>query len=407
MIGTMLAIPIAVTSFSYLMAIATTFVIDTWKGSKFIKTIFNWNSALIDWTVMIVFFLFPLLFAFTLLVSGVESWWSYTSTCWFVLVLAYYVLFSLCVIFYEIDGCLELIRYHPKVRNKFSDPNQHEWTKTVIYHAIVLRLKQRLSGYTKVSYISDGSGVDDIGRKSLNKLDHGGKRIVNKKTGMFSRLTKASYMKTFYKRLEHPVREYNLEEVLESSAYITNASWSLESLYCRRIFDSSPFVAIIGGEAAVTSQQVKSSIICFFLGRVLTLMMILGLLLWFREPVILTCTVVGIYAFVVLQQSKKLYQLNKAYQQSVDSEWKIASKSHLLTQVHEKFRVTEPKLGFCWTVFCLETLFFFIIPVIALFLCGNFRIGVFFIFMGFFTIVRNICNGMFHVYFSGMQHLYN
>ena len=382
------------------MSLATAFVIDTWKGSKFLKTIFNWNSTFIDWTVMIVFFLFPVCVAFILLSCGVESWWSYTSICWFVLVFIYYVVFALCVVFYEIDGCLELIRYHPKVRHNFSDPDPHAWTRKVFYHATVLRLKQHLSGYTTVTYMHKGYDIDDARRRRFSKLDRQGTRTVNKHTRMFSRLTKTSFMKPFYTRLEHPVREYNLEEVLESSAYITNASWSLESIYCNKIFDSGPFVTIIDGEGAITGQQVKSSIICFFLGRVLTLMMLLSILIWLREPALLICSIVAIYVFIMLLQSRKFYKLKKAYQRSFDSEWEMASKSRVLTQVHEKFRVTEPKLGFCWTVFCLEILFYFMIPVVSLFLCGNFRIGVFFIFMGFFTIIRNVCNGMFRFFIS-------
>lgn len=86
------------------MTIANIFIIDTWRGSKFMKTVISWDSFLVHWTTFLVFFGFPIIVASTALLLGSGDWWSITSISWFVLVVLYFVVFCFSAIFYEVDG---------------------------------------------------------------------------------------------------------------------------------------------------------------------------------------------------------------------------------------------------------------------------------------------------------------
>ena len=121
-VGTLLSIPVFITGLSQVMTIAQTFVIDTWKGSKFMKTVISWDSTLVDWVTFLVFFGIPIIVGSISLCTGTKEFWSITSITWFVLVLLYYAVFALCAIYYEVDGCLELVRY-------VTFKNEYFWTK--------------------------------------------------------------------------------------------------------------------------------------------------------------------------------------------------------------------------------------------------------------------------------------
>lgn len=108
--GTLLSIPVFISGLSQVMTIAQTFVIDTWKGSKFMKTVISWNSTLVDWITFVVFLGTPIIVGSIALCTGTKQVWNITSITWFVLVLLYYVIFGLSALYYEVDGCLELVR---------------------------------------------------------------------------------------------------------------------------------------------------------------------------------------------------------------------------------------------------------------------------------------------------------
>ncbi len=89
--------------------------IDTWKGSKFMKTVISWDSVLVDWISFFVFFGFPIIVASITLAMKSAQWWTITSLSWFILVVAYFVVFTISAIYYEVDGYVhkDLFEYSP------------------------------------------------------------------------------------------------------------------------------------------------------------------------------------------------------------------------------------------------------------------------------------------------------
>ena len=390
LLGTLFSIPVFITVLSQAMVMATTFVIDTWRGSKFMKTITSWDSTLVDWASHIVFLGLPLFIASVALLSGSSIWWTITTISWFCLVLAYYVIFSLTAMYYEIDGCLELVRYHPTLRET-NDPDSNERTMKTFMRAIKFRMKQMLSGSTIVSYVAHGT---DPNPKGLSYDEVMSRESIQSYTGPFSRLSRLDFMSCCYTIPDEPVREYSVDEVLEFTPYITRSSWGLESIYCRQ--RNTQFIAIIDGISAITSGQVKSSIACFVYGRLITVLVLVSLLSWIGLPVGGLVFVIILYALASYSSVRKTLGLRSVHQATftqgdgISRDVDRTKKSDGLYQVQQIFRISEPKPIYCWIVLCLAIVVFYIFPAIALFNAGNNRVGTVFIVAGIVTVLRNI-----------------
>ena len=74
------------------------------------KTVISWDSTAVDWITFLVFFGIPILVGSISLCTGTSEFWNITCITWFVLILAYFAVFTLSALYYEIDGCLELVR---------------------------------------------------------------------------------------------------------------------------------------------------------------------------------------------------------------------------------------------------------------------------------------------------------
>jgi hypothetical protein len=391
-IGTLLAVPFFISGLSQIMAIANTFVLDTWKGSKFMKTVTSWESTLVDWLSLFVFFGFPVFIASIALCTGTKYWWNITSISWFILILVYFFVFGIFVVYYEVTGCLELVKYHPKLREG-RNPEADERSIETFYLAFLLRMKQRLSGYMNVMYTASGSDPhpDGLSYREVQNQDS-----FFRFTGIWGRLTQLKFMKNFYTVLDEPMRQYNVDEVLDSTPFVTRSSWSLESIYCRN--RDTRFVAIIDGESAITREQASSSFYCFILGTVLTLFAVVSLLVWFDAGVFPGTMIMLLYILAVFNTVRNSVRIKAAYKKILtdegDSDRRINRqiRSTPIFQVEDTFRITEPTTSLCWIVFGIDLLFFFIVPTIALFTAKNNRVGIVFILMGFVCIIRKVFN---------------
>jgi hypothetical protein len=399
--GTMLAIPIFVAGLSQIMVIANTFVIDTWTGSKFMKTVTNWDSTLVDWLSLLVFIGFPVIIAAISLYTGTDNWWDITSISWFILVFAYYIVFMVSAVYYEVDGCLELVRYHPEFASKrnlknsnlAANPERSEHTLETFYDALVLRLNQRLSGDKHVTYIVTGSETNP---RALTHDDLIKKESFDSYTGLWTRITRLKCMSCFYEELPEPVRQFQVDDVLEFTPFVTSSSWGLEALYCRN--RSTRFVAIIDGVSALTKGQVKSTLFCFLFGTTVTLFFIVGFLVWLQAGALVICIVTFLYFILVWHTTRNSLGIYAAYKKVLSREdGNIRSIVHntpsdAMYQVQETYRVTKPKILFCCIVLVMQLIFLYIIPIVALFSAGNNRVGIVFVILGLTTAIRDVFN---------------
>jgi hypothetical protein len=392
-LGTLFAIPLFVTGLSQAMVIATTFVIDTWKGSKFMKTVTSWDNTLVDWFTLLVFFGLPVIIGSISLIIGFEDWWTITSISWCVSVFAYYIIFAICAVCYEVDGCLELVRYHPSLRAGYNSETT-EYNFKTFYQAIQLRMKQNLSGYVKVTFITHGNDAHpgELTYKELQET----KDTLTSFTGLWGRFTQKKFMSKYYTALKEPTREYSVDDVLDFSPYVTRTSWSLESIYCRN--RNTRYIAIINGASALTRGQTRSSFICFIFGKSLTLFAIVSLVSWFNFGGVGITVTIMLYILSVFNTSRSSIGLRQVYSRLLTrddgNERSIRGdkNSDALYQFAENFRITEPNPNLCWIVFAIELVFFYIVPIIALFAAKNYRVGGVFIFMGLISMLRHVFN---------------
>lgn len=371
------------------MVIANTFVIDTWKGSKFMKTVVSWDSTLVDWLTLFVFFGFPLIIGSISLCTGTGEWWTITSISWFSLVLLYYVIFAFSAIYFEIDGCLELVRYHPKLRN-LHDPDSNERTATTFLRAAILRMKQRLSGYTSVTFVAQGL---DIHPENMTYNEIKAKPSFRTYTGPISWLSRSCILSKLYTVLDTPERQYSVDEVLEFTPYVTRSSWGLESMYFRN--RNTRFIAVVGGMSSLTPGQVRSSMICWAFGTLITLFVILSLLVWLGAPSSLIIVVAVVYFLSLIDNARKTIGLRAAYKSILTgggSDGDGNPKSTAVYLVQESFRITEPKELCYWVALSFNIFFFFVVPIIALFYSGNNRVAIIFIVLGVITTLRDVFN---------------
>ncbi len=180
------------------------------------------------------------------LCMGKDNWWEYTCIVWVVCVFSYYLIFAGVMIFYEIDGCLELVHIHASTK-KIS-------IRTIAY-AILLKQRSMLSGFRRFRFIVRGSDPHRL----HNDYDEVEKEHRDERwkfqlptIGPLSFLTeKLSRCGCLYSTLDRPQRIYSIDEVRGYTPFVTKSSWGLEKFYCRN--RNMSFVAIVQGEVRFIS----------------------------------------------------------------------------------------------------------------------------------------------------------
>ena len=394
--GALLSVPVFVKTLSRIMVLATTFVIDTWNGSKVMKTLTDWDSTFIDWASLFVFLGSPLIIGPITLFTQTEEWWTITSISWFCVVFAYFVVFFLAAIYYDSQGCLAMVRHH---RSIHCDSNEHGNNNatflTLFWYALELRMTRMLSGIERFTHIVHHS--DQHSDPNLNPNPKS-EESYQSTSGLFSKLTRQRFMRSFYHVLDEPVRQYSVSYILGSIPYVTRSSWGLEYIFC--LGRNANFITIIDGLSSLTPRQVQSSNICFAFGMFFIIFTLLGVMVWFELPYYAIIIAVILYMIVQYSAVKRVIFLNKTYRKSnaltlddgTNSDVNQLENSNALYEVKETFRITKPKSMFWRSILGIEVIFFFLIPLIALFTAGNNRVGIVFIIAGIITVPHVVFN---------------
>ena len=185
----------------------------------------------------------------------------------------------------------------------------------------------------------------------------------------------------------------SFDEALDHNPFITRSSWGLESMYFRN--RKSRFLAIVYGASALSKAQVRSSLICFVFGRLITVFALVGLLVWLNAPVIAIIVIVFLYALLVLRSVTFVKNNNALYKEILtenDGSINTNQNSQAIYLVYETRRITEPTRLLSMIVLGIQTALFYIIPATIFFIYGNYRIGIAFILAGIIPMLRNVLN---------------
>lgn len=145
----------------------------------------------------------------------------------------------------------------------------------------------------------------------------------------------------------------------------------------------------------MNKHQALSSFFCFILGILITLFLIAAALAWFQLTPAGIGIACGLYMLAVIGSIRTSVGLQNLYKNLKSDGKKFDTEVDIIYQVHDKFRVTEPKDILCWFIFGIEVVFLSIIPLFSLFLSGNIPVGILFIFVAIITCARryvNACN---------------
>jgi len=386
-LGTFLSLPVFCVSLANAMNVAFTFVGDTWNGHHLTMTIIAWQSVLTNWLTFLTFLFVPLMVGIVCLFSSNPNWWEITSITWISCIFLYYLFFLGSVIYFEVYGCYQMMRYNKKFERSILIRNLSSKNEffAVIKRAVFLRQSTILAGTKHISYIVTGSNYDFTSKEYI----HDSSNQVSARRENLSIISKLTCWLAkcgLYEKLESPVRLYDPDEVGENISIVTNYSWELEKLYFRD--RDEPIIMFIKGENSVSRSQAISSLVCLITGKSIIFFTIISFLVWLKVNWYIILIVVLLLIFSVKNRLITAYSLWKIFKKKMVVSDACSLKEEIIHEVREEYKVTQPCKALCWGHLILEVNLLFIIPTIALFITQNYVLSVAFVLMASITFVR-------------------
>ena len=385
----LLSVPVFTYSLASFMTIATAFVNDVWSGNRFMNTIGNWDDVKVEWLSFLIFLIVPILTATIVLFIKSERWWEITAMTWVSCVFFYFLVFMICVIFYEIKGCLELVKFNPELNLNQSNDNDRLLSWDVINRAAHIQMKQMLSPVKHVSYILKGNLSEDEREREHLKEDF----------GFFHKVALSSCMSIFFTKLDEEKEIPTIDEIRNNNPIITAETWSLEKL--NFLDRSRRIIAVMGGESSLHPTQVISTFICSIMGLIIPILLVSAILVWLSIPaagVVIVAIVMIIATLWRLKQTSKyfsskphvkvwiyyvkfilfssffsserkveLFQMIRRVQEQIDS-------TNTIVRMRKSYRVAEPTELLCWIFFAFHVVVWYIIPLVGLYSQRNYEI---------------------------------
>jgi hypothetical protein len=279
-IGVFLAMIVFIQAFASALVIASHYCSDTWGGHYLVKQFFfsKFNEVTLDWIFFSFFVLIPLLVMCITLLTKMDGWWEVTSLVWFSCVLVFFAIFATNSVVYEVSAAIIC------VKNQYGGT----WVE-IMKRCILLRQRRSYSGRRLVTYLArslltHAEEVDQIENTDIYESTR------REQLTWWSNITSWKYLSTddearglhLYKTLNPPVKLFTLDDVQENRPYVTKYTWSLERVFCRPA--NSRYIAIVSGPGALTKAQLRSSLVCSFIGTGLMLLLLVSILVWMSIP---------------------------------------------------------------------------------------------------------------------------
>ena len=384
LLGTILSIPIFVFGLASALTIATEFVHDTWQGHCFFRSVLRWSPVFIDWMAFVLFLGIPLVVMLNLMFTD-EHWWETTALIWIGCVTVSFGLFCLAVFVFEIWGALELLSHHPKYGLREASLSQ---VGKFLKQAILLRQRHRFAGVRHRTFYMEGSQELPNPNESYDASEVADHEFTHEQVTWYSQLT-LRMPETWFTPETPPVRQYNVEDVLDRTVFVTDASWNLEKLFCRR--KKARAVVVVNGPSRITKAQVISSMACAILGNMLLLALVAAFLRWMGMSIPAILAVAALVLVLNRDTVRRIYVVYDTYrdtnQAAMASDVNTGSKA--IYQVTETHRVTRPTEKLCWISFIVEIVLLFAFPLWMLVDIGNNAIALLFLILGFFSAGRH------------------
>jgi hypothetical protein len=391
LLGTMLSVPIFVYGLSSALTMATEFVIDTWHGHQFFRSVLRISAVFIDWFSFLAFLGVPLVVMICNMFTN-EHWWEPTALTWFACVSVSFCLFCLTVFFIEIWGALELLAHHKDYELIGLDI---KLVGVFLKRAILLRQLQGYSGVRHRTFYIEGGKAFPSANDSYDQSELADHEHTQESMSWYAKLTQKLPDKWFFE-YETPKRQFNVEDVLDRTVFVTDSSWNLEKLFCQR--QKARSVLVVNGRSRLTVPQVISSLICAILGNFLIVVLFASLISWVGASAFYVIVLTALFLAANRDAFHRIYVIYDTYQDTVrrreatGTATSDAADSEAIYQVTETHRVTRPSEKLCWILFGCELVFLFVFPLWMLCDVGNRAIAILFAILGFFSACRHYFN---------------
>jgi len=377
LVGSIFSIPTFTYGMASLMSLGTTFVTDTWKGSVLFRTVMDLPGIVTELIHFMLFLFFPLIVFVIALLGGSDSAWSITSEVWLWCTLIAFAIFSLMVTYCEVTSCMELVALH----------NSEEEEKSVLgvmKTCVKLSKLARYSGTRTDQFLV--SADEEPASGYVLSPDY---EPTKSSTSLYSKFTKLIFLK-----LDPPVRVFSPEEIRDVLPFMTGSNWSLEGLFMRT---NLRFLAATSGESALSTKQVKSSLLFNLLGSFLIVLLLIGVLVWLNVGLalyvlaVIVCIIFCLYP--AFQNSRYIYDSfkevrNPEYERLKSMKGSTSAGGETLFQVRETVRITEPAPWFYTVQTIIDIFLLFLYPLLTFFFTNNTPVGIAFLVVGSLSYIR-------------------
>eukprot|EP00522_Entomoneis_paludosa_P011926 CAMPEP_0172439516 /NCGR_PEP_ID=MMETSP1065-20121228/474_1 /TAXON_ID=265537 /ORGANISM="Amphiprora paludosa, Strain CCMP125" /LENGTH=969 /DNA_ID=CAMNT_0013188207 /DNA_START=79 /DNA_END=2988 /DNA_ORIENTATION=- len=397
LLGTVLSIPLFVYGLASALTMSTEFVADTWQGHSFFRSVLRISPTIIDWYSFLAFMGLPLGVMLYYMWTGDSTssesvWWEMTALTWFWCITISYAIFCFVVFAVEIMGALELLSHHPDYALlEVGFRNVGKFLK----RAILLRQLHSYSGVRNRTFYVEGSNTLPGNNDSYDALAD--TEFARETTSWYSKLM-VKYAEAdngtgrqLFIEYDSPKRQYNIEDVLDRTVFVTDATWNLEKFYCRR--SKARTVLVVNGPSRVYPRQMWSSLACATLGNVLVVLFVMALLRWGGASIPVVIVLTAIFVYVNRDAATRVYALYDTYQDTIKKNAdNNAKNSEAIFEVTETYRLTKPTEKMCWILFVAEVFFLFVFPFWMLCDVGNQAIAFLFLILASFSAFRYYFN---------------
>lgn len=396
-VASLFSAPMFLYGFSSLMAIATTFVMEAWSGGNLFRSVIGFPEAVREALYCVLLLFLPALTLVGSFFARFDNAWEYACYAWFMGVTFLFCIFAFAIVWVEVCTCFRLISIH--FCNSREDRRDGKFLRNVA-RAVLITQRRKYSGEQHEQYLVTG---DD--RAPEGGYTFGDKKPTLISKSLYTRITELSCFRFMFEKIPSK-RIYSLEEVLDVMPFLTDQTWSLETMFCIR--NRNRKIVTAKGPSALKSSQMMSSFTCNIIGSVILILLFVALLFWLEtgfKTYILVGVVSIIFCLYPMIKSNitmlHMYRdVNKdkitvdcleaggdgeATQPKTNSE---ETEETIFFKVWETTRITQAKDWLCYTSLALEHILFFWFPLICFLAIGNYPVAVVFFTVASFSLLR-------------------
>jgi hypothetical protein len=350
-IETILAFPVITYGLSSVLTVAVFFVMETWNGFPFLHTVGNLDEILVDWVMMVMMLGAPILAMICSLFARLENWWSISLYTWFSSVSIFYCVFSLVVVYYEIQAAWLIVR-------QLNDKSR----MSVFFFLLDCVQRKQYSFWCGRQDKGLTSPIDN------NELEPSDSLVAR----WYTSLTLAKWCGCLFETIDPPERMYSVEEILGRRRFVSRYNWSMEQVFRSNLRNES--IAVIRGPAALKRSQIVSSLICVSVFITGVFLLVIGFLVWVRESALTMILSVLLVICCCFPRFRASVRYMKVYRQIED--WDGVGPEERRAedcayQSFETYRVSRPKRALRLFSFCLSVGFLYVWPVAILITIGG------------------------------------